>query len=135
MKKLMIVAVLLIAVAVVLLNPSMVASQATAWVNAHPKDPDAALILYRTGRWCDFMGGSDTARGVYLQLTQQYPKQGDLCAPALYYIASDMADGTYIVGLKKQALPYLQTIQDQYPEQTEWVAKAKELYDQVDKAH
>jgi hypothetical protein len=68
-------------------------------------------------------------------LVQQYPKRGEFCAPALYYVASDLANGSYITGLRRQALPYLQTIADQYPDQQPWRAKAQQLTDELDKLH
>jgi hypothetical protein len=135
MKKLMIGAGLLILVFIVVLNTSMVADQAVSWVAANPKDPSAPDVLYRTARWCDLLGSDDKAAVVYLQLYQQYPDRADLCAPALYHVAYNLAEGTYIVGIKKQAIPYLETIMNQYSSQAEWQTKAKQLYDEVSYAH
>ncbi len=131
----MIGAGLLILIFIVVLNTSMVADQFTSWVAANPKDPSAPDVLYDTARWCDLLGSDDKASAVYLQLYQQYPERADLCAPALYHVASNLANGTYIVGIKKQALPYLDIIMDQYSSQEEWQAKAKQLYDEVNYAH
>ncbi len=134
--KLMIVgAGVLILIFIVVLNTSMVADQALSWVAANPKDPGAPDVLYRTARWCDMLGSDDKAASIYLQLYQQYPERGDLCAPALYHLAYNLANGTYIVGIKKQALPYLETIMNQYSSQDEWSTKAKQLYDEVNYAH
>ena len=135
MKKLLVVAVLLVAVAVLVLNTSLVADQAKDWVADHPQDPNAPEVLYRVGRWCDIMGSTEKAKALYLQLVQQYPKQGDFCAPALYYTASDLANGSYILGLRKQALPYLKTIQDEYPYEETWRAKAQQLSEELEKSH
>jgi hypothetical protein len=68
-------------------------------------------------------------------LYQQYPERGDLCAPALYYTAKDKANGSYIVGIKRQALDYLNILFNQYSGQTEWCTKGKQLYDEVNYAH
>jgi hypothetical protein len=135
MKKILVVAVLLIALVVVVLNTSLVSNEAMDWVAANPKDPNAPEVLYRVGRWCDVMGSDERAKSLYLQLVQQYPKRGDLCAPALYYVASDLANGSYIVALRKQAQPYLRTILDQYPDQEAWRTKAQQLSDELDKTH
>lgn len=135
MKKLMVGAGILILIFIVVLNTGMVADQAVAWVAANPKDPSAPDVLYRTARWCDLLGSDDKAAVVYLQLYQQYPERADLCAPALYHVAYNLAEGSYIVGIKKQAIPYLETIMNQYSSQEEWQAKAKQLYDEVSYAH
>lgn len=135
MKHLLIAVVLLVTGLVLVLNTSIVAERALAWVGDHPKDPDAPEVLYQVGRWCDIMGSNERAKTLYLKLVQQYPKRGDLCAPALYYTASDIADGSYIVALRKQAIPYLRTILDQYPDQDIWKAKAQQLDDELEKVH
>jgi len=135
MKKILMVAVLLIAVVVVVLNTSMVGDQASAWAEANPKDENAPEVLYRAARWCDVMGNDEKAKALYLQLVQEYPKRGDLCAPALYYTASDLASGSYIVALRKQAIPYLKKILDEYPYQEDWRAKAQQLDDELEKTH
>jgi len=135
MKKLIIISAAVILGLIVILNTSMVADQAMAWVSAHPKDPDAPEILYRAARWCDLLGSGDQAAVVYKKLYENYPDRADLCAPALYYLGSDLANGTYIVGIKKQALPYLGIVMNQYASQKEWCTKAKQLYDEVDAVH
>ena len=135
MKKLVIGALVLIAIFVVVLNTGLVADQALDWVKQNPKDADAPLVLYRTARWCDIMGNGDRANAIYLQLYQQYPEKGELCAPALYYVAENIASSTYAVGVKRQALPYLDIIANQYSNQDEWRTKAKQLYDEVNYAH
>ncbi|HVZ81975.1 MAG TPA: hypothetical protein VHE12_14400 [bacterium] len=135
MKKLIIGALILIAVFVVVLNTGIVAGQALDWVKENPKDPDAPLVLYRTARWCDIMGSDQRAESIYLQLYQQYPEKAELCAPALYYVALDISNSSYATGVRKQALPYLQTIIDKYSDQEEWRTKAKQLYDEVNYAH
>jgi len=135
MKKLLLVVVFLIAGVVVILNTSMVGDQASAWAEANPKDPNAPEVLYRAGRWCDVMGNDEKAKALYMQLVEEYPKRGDLCAPALYYVASDLANGSYIVALRKQAIPYLKKILDEYPYQEDWRAKAQQLDDELEKTH
>ena len=107
MKKLIWGAVALIVLFILALNSSILADQALAWVKANPKDPDAPAMLYRAGRWCDLMGNDEKAIQIYQQLVDQYPEKGELCAPALYYAASLKANGSNILALRKQALPYL----------------------------
>ena len=131
MKKLIVAAVVLIVIAVLLLNPSIEANWALSWVSANAKDPQAPEVLYRAARWCDLLGDSGMANNLYTQLHEQYPERADLCAPALYYLAYDMANGSYVVGLKKGALPYLQEMMSEYPAQQEWQSKAKKLYDEL----
>ncbi len=128
-------ALLLVAVFLVVLNTGMVADQAVNWVKENPKDPGAPTVLFRTARWCDIMGNDERASGLYLQLYQQYPERGDLCAPALYHVAENIANSTYTLGVRKQALPYLETIINEYSNQEEWRTKAKQLYDEVNYAH
>lgn len=135
MKHLLIALVFLATGFVLVLNTSILAGWAAAWVGDHPKDPDAPEVLYRVGRWCDIVGNNEGAQTLYLKLVQQYPKRGDLCAPALYYTASDIADGSYIIALRKQAIPYLRTILDQYSDQANWKAKAQKLDDELENVH
>jgi hypothetical protein len=134
-KNLVIFAVILIVVFILVLNSGMVADQVVGWVKDHPKDPNAADVLYRTARWCDIMGNNDKAAELYWMLYQQYPERAELCAPALYYTAYDKANGTYIVGIKKQALTYLDILLNSYSGQTEWCTKGKQLQDEVNYAH
>jgi hypothetical protein len=135
MKKLIWGAVALIVLFVLALNSSILSDQAVAWVKANPKDPSAPLVLYRAGRWCDIMGSGDKALEIYELLYQQYPEKGELCAPALYYSAEIKANGSDILGLRKQALPYLDILLNQYSSQEEWRTKGKQLYDEVNYAH
>ncbi len=135
MKKIVLIAGAVILVFILVLNTSFVADQALAWVAANPKDSDAPDVIYDMGRWCDLMGNTDKARVLYLQLYQQYPERADLCAPALYHLAYNFANGTYIVVIKKQALPYLDIVMNQYASQAEWQDKAKQLDDEVMNAH
>lgn len=135
MKKLIVAAAFLIVTAVLLLNPSIEAKWATSWVSANAKDPQAPEVLYRAARWCDMLGDGTTAGSLYIQLHEQYPERADLCAPALYYLAYGLANASYVVGLKKGALPYLQEMMDEYPGQEEWQSKAKKLYDEVSHFH
>ena len=135
MKKIFLIAGALILVFVLVLNTSLVADEALAWVAANPKDSSAPDVLYDMGRWCDLMGNTDKAREIYLQLYKQYPERADLCAPALYHVAYNFANGTYIVVIKKQALPYLDIVLNQYSTQTDWQAKAKQLDDEVINTH
>ena len=135
MKKLVWTAIAIIAVFAVALNTSMIAGQAEAWVAAHPKDPNAPQVLFDAARWCDWMGDNDKAIQVYWELYQQYPERGDLCAPALYYCAYIKDNSSNIVGIRKQAVPYLEIIMDQYVGQGDWSTKAKALYDEVNYVH
>jgi hypothetical protein len=135
MKSLVIGVGILILVFIVVLNTSFVADQAVSWVAANPKDPSAPDVLYDMGRWCDLMGNDDKARELYLQLYKQYPERADLCAAALYHVAYNFANGTYIVVIKKQALPYLDIVMNQYSTQTDWQAKARQLDDEVTNTH
>lgn len=135
MKKLLIAAGSLILIFLVVLNTGFVSDQALAWVKENPKDPTAPDVLYKTARWCDIMGSEEKAEPIYLQLYQQYPERADLCAPALYHLAYNKANSSYNLGVRKQALPYLDIIANQYSSQDEWRTKAKQLYDEVNYAH
>jgi hypothetical protein len=135
MKKLMIGAGVLIVVFLIVLNTGLVADQALSWVKANPKDPTAPDVLYRTARWCDIMGSNDKASDIYWQLYVQYPERADLCAPALYYSAYIKVNSSYIVGIKRQAIPLLEIIMNEYSAQEAWRVKAKQLYDEVNYVH
>ena len=132
MKKLVIAAILVIAVFFVALNTSMIADQATAWVKEHPKDPNAPVVLYRAARWCDIMGDNKKAIETYWSLYQQYPESSELCAAALYYSAQIQANAT---SARKLANTYLDIIIKEYPNSGNWSTKAKELYDEVNYVH
>ncbi|HJT23381.1 MAG TPA: hypothetical protein VJ873_02315 [bacterium] len=134
-RNLIVVVAILIVAFVIVLNSGMVADQVVGWVNTNAKDPSAPDVLYRTARWCDIMGNDDKAAQLYWMLYQQYPERADLCAPALYYTAYDKANGTYILGIKKQALQYLTILLSQYSGQTDWCTKGKQLQDEVTYAH
>ncbi len=125
----------LIVVTILLLNSSILADQAVDWVKANPKDPDAPLVLFRAGRWCDLMGNGDHAVEIYGKLYSDYPEKSDLCAEALFHSAEIKANASNIVALRKQALPYIDIITTQYASQEEWRSKAKKLYDEVNYAH
>ena len=135
MKKLIWGAIALIVLFVLALNSSILSDQAVGWVKANPKDPNAPLVLYRAARWCDVMGSNDRALEIYDQLYQQYPEKSELVAPALFYSAQIKANASNIVGLRRQALPYLDILLSQYSTQEEWRVKAKQLYDEVNYAH
>lgn len=135
LKKVVIWAIVLIVLFVLVLNSGMIAEQAIGWVQDHPKDPDAPEVLYKTGRWCDIIGDTKRSFELYSLLYQDYPERSDLCAPALYHLAEDMVNSSYIVGVKKQALPWLDIIQNQYSTQEEWREKAKQLEDEVNYVH
>ena len=131
MKKMIVAIVFLIVIALLLLNPSIEASWASSWVAANAKDPQAPEVLYHAARWCDLLGDGAMADNLYIKLHDQYPDRADLCAPALYYLAYGIANGSYVLGLKKGALPYLQDLVNEYPNQVEWQSKGKKLYDEV----
>jgi hypothetical protein len=135
MKKLIWIVICLIIIFAIALNSSMIAEQGRAWVQAHPKDPNASEVLYRTARWCDLMGDDDKAIQVYWQLYQEYPERGDLCAPALYHCAYIKANGSSILGIRKEALQYTDIIIKQYSGQGDWATKAKVLSDEVNYVH
>ena len=128
MKKMIIVAVLLVAVFFVALNSSMLAEQAEKWVQDNPKDPNAPTVLYDAARWCDILGDNQKAIAVYMDVYKQYPEQGELCAGALYHCADIQASTT---SAPKLANDYLQIIFTQYPTIEDWNKKAKELSDEV----
>jgi hypothetical protein len=117
------------------LNSSILADQALLWVKSNPKDPQAADVLYRAGRWCDLLGDDNKAVDIYWMLYQQYPDRGDLCAPALYHCADLRANGSNVLNLRRQALPYLDILINQYSSEDEWRTKGKKLYDEVNYAH
>lgn len=135
MKKLIYAAIALIIIFVLVLNSSILADQAVEWVKKNPKDPEAALVLYRAGRWCDILGSGDRALEIYWQLYEQYPERGDLCAPALYYSAEYKANSSNIVALRRDALKYIDILTNEYSTQEEWRVKAKKLFDEVNYAH
>jgi hypothetical protein len=132
MNKMIIFAIVLIVVFFVALNSSMLADQANKWVQDNPKDSNAPKALYYAARWCDILGDNTTAIVTYMKLYQQYPEDGDLCAPALYHCAEIQAETT---SAPKMANDYLQIIFDHYASETEWDTKAKELSDEVNHAH
>jgi hypothetical protein len=131
LKKPVVIALIVIAFFVIALNSAMIADQAISWVKENPKDVDAPIVLYRAARWCDIMGDNKKATAIYLQLYQQYPEKGDLCAPALYYVADIMANDSNITVLRQQSVPYLEIILSQYSAQGDWPTKAKQLLDEV----
>src|SRR5579862_555823 len=106
LKKVVIWASVLIVLVVVALNSGMIAEQAIDWVKDHPKDPNAPDVLYKAGRWCDMIGDTKRSFELYTLLYQDYPERADLCAPGLYYLAEDFANSSYILAVKKQAIPY-----------------------------
>ncbi len=124
-----------IALFVFVLSSSLIADQAEKWAAANPKDPEAPLVLYRAGRWCDIMGANDKAIEIYWKLYQTYPGSGELVAPALYYCAVVKSEDQMVTVLRQQANQYLQIVLDQYQTQTEWHAKAQKLYDEVNYVH
>jgi hypothetical protein len=128
MKKMIVVAVLLIAIFFVALNSTMLAEQAEKWVQDNPKDPNAPTVLYDAARWCDILGDNQKAMSVYMEIYQKYPEQGEICAAALYYCANIQASTT---SAPKLANTYLDIIFNQYPTVEEWNIKAKQLSDQV----
>jgi len=128
-------AIALIAIFILVLNSSIIADQMVNWANANPKDPDAPLMMYRAGRYCNVMGDDNRAIEIYTQLQQQYPERGELVAPAMYYCGEIKANGSNILAYRKQAVPYLETVINEYPSQTEWGTKAKKLLDEVNYAH
>ncbi len=132
MKKLIFLLVLLATVVFVGLNSSMIADQSLAWVKDHPKSDTAPEILYRSARWCDFLGDNAKAMDMYWELYQRYPDRGDLCAPALYHLA-DIIVATSTA--KQRAKTYLEIVMNQYPTVEDWAMKSKQLYDQLTYAH
>ncbi len=128
-------AIALIVLFILVLNSSILADQAVNWVNANPKDPDAPLTLYRAGRYCNVMGDENRALEIYAQLYAQYPERAELCAPAMFYSGEMKANGSNILAYRKQAIPYLNIVTDQYSSQDEWRTKAKKLLDEVNYAH
>ncbi len=135
MKKIIYGALALIAIFILVLNSSILADQAVNWVKDNPKDPDAPLVLYRAGRWCNIMGDGDTAIAIYQKLYDQYPEKSDLCAPAMYYSGEIKSDASNIVALRKQAIPYLEIVVNQYSTEGDWGTKAKKLLDEVNYVH
>ena len=135
MKKLIYWVIALMVLFILALNSSILANQAVAWVKENPKDPDAPIVLFRAGRWCDLLGDNSRALEIYWELYQEYPEKADLCAEALFNSAQIKNNASNVVGLRKQALPYLDIILNQYSTQEEWRAAAKKLYDEVNYVH
>lgn len=135
MKGLLVGAVILIVLFIIGLNSSLIGDQALSWAKANPKDPNAPQVLYDAGRWCDIMGSDNKAVALYWFLYQQYPQNAELCAPALYNCGKILANSSYIVGIRQQAIPYLQIVLTQYQDQEEWKTKSKQLLDEVTYVH
>jgi hypothetical protein len=131
MNKLIIAAIVIIGIFYVALNSSILAEQAQKWVKENPKDPHAPLVLYDVARWCDILGDNKKAMEVYGQIYQDYPDKSDLAAASLYYSAQVLVDTT---SARHQADPYIDIILSQYPNEQEWVIKAKNLRDEVNYA-
>jgi hypothetical protein len=134
-KKMIIGAIVLIVLFVLVLNSSILADQAVQWAKNNPKDPQAADVLYKAGRWCDILGNDDKAVEIYWYLYQTYPERADLCAPALYYCAYIKDNGSNIPALRKQAQPYLDVLLNQYAAQDDWGTKGKKIQDEVNNVH
>jgi len=135
LKKLIYGALGLIVLFILAMNSSILADQAVNWVTEHPKDPDAPLVLYRAGRWCNIMGSGDRAVEIYQKLYEMYPERSDLCAPAMYYCAEIKSDSSTVVAIRKQAIPFLEIVATQYASEEEWRVKAKKLSDEVNYVH
>jgi hypothetical protein len=135
MKGLIFLGVLIAALLIVALNPRVLADQVVSWVKQNPDYASAPELLLDTGNVCKFLQADDTAIEVYNDLYQQYPKQAAFCAEALYDCGKIKADSSYLKGVRVQALPYLQIILDQYPDQVDWVLKAQQLMNEVNGAH
>ncbi len=133
LKFMIFIAVVIGAVLVVVLNPHLVADQVLTWAQQNQSDPNVPEIIYDTGRACEFLTDGDTAIRMFNYLYQTYPDNAALCAPALYYCGRIKADASYLKGLRVQAIPYLQTVIDQYPKQDDWASKAQSLIDEVQK--
>lgn len=135
MKKLMYGALAVIVFFILVMNSSILADQAVDWVKDHPKDPDAPLVLFRAGRWCNLLGDGEKAIEIYQELYQEFPEKSEFCAPAMYYCGEIKSDESNIVALRKQALPFLEIVTTQYASEDEWREKAKKLYDEVNYVH
>jgi hypothetical protein len=134
-KKLIYSILALLVVFILVLNSSILADQAVDWVKENPKDPDAPVVLFRAARWCNILGDENKALAIYWQIYQEYPEKSELCAPAMYYSAEIKANGSNIVAFRKQALPYLDILMNQYSSQEEWRAKGKIILDEVNYVH
>ena len=135
MKKLIYWALALIGIFILVLNSSILANQAVSWAESNPKDPDAPLVMYRAGRWCNLLGDGDTALTIYQKLYDRYPEKSELCAPAMYYSGEIKSEASNVVALRKQAIPFLEIVTTQYASVEEWRDKAKKLLDEVNYVH
>jgi hypothetical protein len=131
MKGFLYIGILLAAIIVVVINPSLVADQVLNWAKQNPQNQYTPEVLFDTARACQLLTDGDTAIKLYNYLYQQYPEKADLCAPAMYYCGEIKEEAGYIKVIRMEAVPYLQIVLDQYPDQMKWVVKARQLMSEV----
>lgn len=129
MKKLVIGGICLIFFFMIALNTTMLAEQAEQWVKNNPKDPHAPQVLFDAARWCDILGDNHKAQTVYDEIFRLYPENSAISAAALFYEAQNKVQTS--AATKSYAIPILDTLISQYPDQTEWAEKGKKLRDEV----
>ncbi len=115
------------------LNTGMISDQANQWIQKNPKDPNAPQVLYDVARYCDILGDNNRAQSLYDEFYHLYPENSSLCAAALYYEADNKVETSAVT--KAYAVPILDTIINQYPNEEKWVTKAKALRDEVTYVH
>jgi tetratricopeptide (TPR) repeat protein len=129
MKKLLIGGCCVILLFLLALNTGLMGDQVEQWVKANPKDPHAPKVLFYAARYCDILGDNPRAQKLYQEIYEQYPENSSLCAEALFDEAANKVSTS--AATKAYAVPLLDTIQNQYPNEEEWVKKAKALKDEV----
>lgn len=135
MKGLAIFGALMAVLVVIVISPSVVAHPVLSWAKQNPQVESAPEILFDTARFCQLVTDGDTAIELYSYLYQQYPNNAALCAPAMYYCGEIKREAGYIKVIRMEALPYLQIVLDQYPDQQKWVVKAQQLMSEVNGDH
>ncbi len=108
-----------------------VADKVLDYAKQNPKYVNTPDYVYQAGRLCEILQGDDAALELYNYLYVTYPDNAALCAPAMYYSGKIKAEASYLKVFRVQALPFLQIVLDQYPDQLEWNVKAKQLMTEV----
>jgi hypothetical protein len=131
MKGLIFLAVLVAGVAVLAMNPGFIADKVLEFAKQNPTYANTPDYIYDGGRACQILQGDDAALELYDYLYKNFPNNAALCAPAMYYSGKIKAESSYLKVFRVMALPYLQIVLDQYPDQLEWNVKAKQLMSEV----
>ena len=127
--------ILVVGLLIVALNPNLIADQVLNWAKQNPLNENTPQVIFDTGRVCEFLTDGDSAIEMFSYLHDQYPKNAALCAPAMYYAGKIKAESSYIKVIRMQAVPFLQTVLDEYSDLEDWYAKSKQLMSEVTGEH